>query len=59
VPGAVEPEAVAAAVIDGLREDRFMILPHAEVAEYYAARAADPDRWLAGMNRLQRRIENV
>jgi NAD(P)-dependent dehydrogenase (short-subunit alcohol dehydrogenase family) len=55
--GAVEPEAVAAAVVDGLRGDRFLILPHAEVAGYYAARAADPDRWLAGMNKLQRGIE--
>ncbi len=54
---AVEPEQVAAAVIDGLRGDRFMILPHAEVAHYYATRAADPDRWLAGMNKLQRGIE--
>lgn len=56
-PSAVEPEAVAAAVIEGLRGDRFMILPHAEVADYYAARAADPDRWLAGMNKLQRGLE--
>ena len=56
-PGAVEPEAVAAAVIDGLSGDRFLILPHAEVAGFYAARAADPDRWLAGMNKLQRGLE--
>ena len=54
---ALEPEAVAAAVIDGLRGDRFLILPHAEVADFYAARAADPDRWLAGMNKLQRGLE--
>lgn len=56
-PNALEPEAVAAAVIDGLRGDRFLILPHAEVADFYAARAADPDRWLAGMNKLQRGLE--
>ena len=56
-PTALEPEAVAAAVIDGLRKDRFMILPHPEVADFYAARAADPDRWLAGMNKLQRGLE--
>lgn len=54
---AIEPGAVAAAVVDALRGDRFMILPHGEVADYYAARAADPDRWLAGMNKLQRGIE--
>ena len=33
------------------------MLPHAEVADFYAARAADPDRWLAGMNKLQRKVE--
>ena len=32
---------------------RFLILPHPEVAGYYATRASDPDRWLAGMRRLQ------
>ncbi|HEU5353008.1 MAG TPA: SDR family oxidoreductase [Actinocrinis sp.] len=54
---AIEPEQVAQAVIKGLSEDRFLILPHPDVAEYYAARAADPDRWLGGMNKLQRGIE--
>jgi NAD(P)-dependent dehydrogenase (short-subunit alcohol dehydrogenase family) len=55
--GAIEPEQVAHAVIRGLSEDKFLILPHPDVAEYYAARAADPDRWLGGMNKLQRGIE--
>jgi NAD(P)-dependent dehydrogenase (short-subunit alcohol dehydrogenase family) len=54
---AIEPEQVAQAVLRALSEDSFLILPHAEVAEYYAARAADPDRWLRGMNKLQRGIE--
>ncbi len=54
---AIEPEQVAQAVIRGLSEDRFLILPHPDVAGYYAARAADPDRWLGGMNKLQRAIE--
>jgi NAD(P)-dependent dehydrogenase (short-subunit alcohol dehydrogenase family) len=56
-PGAIEPEEAAAAVINALSQDAFLILPHAEVAAYYAARAADPDRWLAGMNKLQRGLE--
>lgn len=54
---AIEPEQVAQSVIRALSEDRFLILPHPDVAEYYAARAADPDRWLGGMNKLQRGIE--
>ncbi len=57
-PGALEPEDVADAVVAGLGQGRFLILPHPEVAGYYAARAADPDSWLAGMRRLQRRLED-
>jgi NAD(P)-dependent dehydrogenase (short-subunit alcohol dehydrogenase family) len=56
-PTAIEPAEAARAVLEAVAEERFLILPHAEVAGYYAARAADPDRWLGGMNRLQRDIE--
>jgi NAD(P)-dependent dehydrogenase (short-subunit alcohol dehydrogenase family) len=54
---AIEPEDVAAALFAGMAEDRFLILPHPEVAAYYRARAAEPERWLAGMNRLQQKWE--
>lgn len=57
-PGAIEPEQVADAVLAGIAEDRFLILPHPEVAGYSAVRATDPDRWLAGMNRLQQTLED-
>ena len=50
--GAVEPEDVAEAVIAGLAEERFLILPHPEVAEYFRRKADDYDRWLRGMRRL-------
>ncbi len=40
-----------------LTGDAFLILPHAEVAEFYRRRAADTDRWLGGMNKLQRGFE--
>ncbi|MFC4036063.1 SDR family oxidoreductase [Streptomyces polygonati] len=56
-PNAIEPEEVAQAVIEGIAADRFLILPHPEVAGYYAARAAEPERWLRGMNKLQRTFE--
>jgi NAD(P)-dependent dehydrogenase (short-subunit alcohol dehydrogenase family) len=50
--------AVAAeAACQALDGEKFLILPHPEVAGYYAGRAADPDRWLGGMNKLQRRRE--
>lgn len=48
----LEPEAVAEAVVRGLDEERLHILPHPEVATMYAQRAADPDRWIAGMRRF-------
>lgn len=58
-PTAIEPADVADALFQGIEEDRFLILPHPEVAGYYQARAADPDRWLHGMNRLQRQWEET
>ena len=54
--GLLEPSDVAAAVIEGLRREEFLILPHPEVATFYERRATDPDRWLTGMRRLQSRI---
>src|SRR5437868_6739716 len=51
--GALEPEAVAEAVIEGIAAERFLILPHPEVAEYFRRKAADYDRWLRGMRRLR------
>jgi NAD(P)-dependent dehydrogenase (short-subunit alcohol dehydrogenase family) len=58
-PTAIEPEAVADALFDGIAEDRFLILPHPEVTGYYQARAADPDRWLTNMNHLQQKWETT
>jgi NAD(P)-dependent dehydrogenase (short-subunit alcohol dehydrogenase family) len=52
----LEPEEVADTVVDGLRDERFLILPHPEVGEYFQRKAADYDRWLAGMRRLQARV---
>lgn len=51
--GLIEPEDVADAVVAGLREERFLILPHPEVGEYYRRKADDPDRWIRGMRRIQ------
>jgi NAD(P)-dependent dehydrogenase (short-subunit alcohol dehydrogenase family) len=50
--GALEPEHVADDVVRGIEEERFLILPHPEVAEYVRRKATDPDRWLRGMRRL-------
>lgn len=53
---AIQPEAVADAVIAGLADGRFLILPHPQVAGMYAGRAADPDHWLTAMNSAQRAL---
>ena len=53
---AIEPARVADAVVDGLRSERFLILPHPEVGEYFRRKADDYDRWLRGMRRLQREM---
>jgi NAD(P)-dependent dehydrogenase (short-subunit alcohol dehydrogenase family) len=57
-PNAVDPAAVAEAVVQGLDEERFLILPHPEVAEYFRRKASDYDRWIRGMRRLQATILN-
>ncbi|HMJ77846.1 MAG TPA: SDR family oxidoreductase [Iamia sp.] len=54
--GVIEPADVAAAVAVAMDEGRFLVLPHPEVAGYYERRATDPDRWLAGMRRLQAKV---
>jgi len=56
VDGMLTPEQVADAVIEGLADERFLILPHPEVVEYFRRKASDYDRWLAGMRRLQARF---
>ena len=56
---AIEPADVADALFKGMEEDRFLILPHPFVAEFYQARATDPDHWLDSMNRVQQKWEGV
>ena len=52
--GVVSPEAVADAVVQGLAAERFLILPHPQVAQYIRNKAEDYDRWLGGMAKLRR-----
>jgi short-subunit dehydrogenase len=56
VDGMLEPDDIANAVIAGLAEERFLILPHDTVLGYFQRKASDYDRWLAGMQRLQARF---
>jgi NAD(P)-dependent dehydrogenase (short-subunit alcohol dehydrogenase family) len=58
-PDAIMPDDVADAVMAAVADGRFLILPHPDVARMYAGRAADPDRWLAGLNLIQQDLEAV
>jgi NAD(P)-dependent dehydrogenase (short-subunit alcohol dehydrogenase family) len=53
---ALEPDQVAEIVLKGIHDEKFLILPHPEVAEYFSRKAADYDRWLKGMRRLRAKI---
>jgi NAD(P)-dependent dehydrogenase (short-subunit alcohol dehydrogenase family) len=52
--GLIEPEDVADAVVAGIAEERFLILPHENVAQFMARKGSDPERWIKGMRRLVR-----
>ncbi len=53
----LEPDEVAAVTVAALEDDRFLILPHEEVASYEQARSADRERWLRSMRRLQSQLD--
>ena len=50
----LEPDEAAAAIVEGIREEHFLILPHPEVARYMQHKANDPDRWLERMRQFVR-----
>ncbi|MEM1176735.1 MAG: SDR family oxidoreductase [Acidobacteriota bacterium] len=56
VDGIREPEEVAAITIQGLADERFLILPHPETLEYLRRKTADYDRWIGGMRRFRRHL---
>jgi NAD(P)-dependent dehydrogenase (short-subunit alcohol dehydrogenase family) len=55
----LEPEQVADTVWHALQDDRFLVLPHEEVADYYGFRASNTDGWLEGMRRIQTRLDEA
>jgi len=56
VDGILSPEEVADCIADGVRNNRFLILPHSQVAAYFQRKASDHDRWIAGMQRFRRKL---
>jgi NAD(P)-dependent dehydrogenase (short-subunit alcohol dehydrogenase family) len=58
VDGMLEVEQLCDTVVETLREERFLCLPHPTVLEYMQRKTSDYDRWLGGMRRLKERVEN-
>ena len=52
----LEPEEVADRVLEAIADERFLVLPHPEVLDFYRYKGADYDRWIGGMRRLQRTV---
>lgn len=52
----LEPFEVAEAVVSGLSDESFLILPHPEVEKYFRNKANDYERWLGGMRKLQQTV---
>jgi hypothetical protein len=55
----VSPEQVADDVIEAMRDERFLVLPHPEVLDYLRGKTADVERWLGGMRKLRAKAEAV
>jgi NAD(P)-dependent dehydrogenase (short-subunit alcohol dehydrogenase family) len=54
----LEPEVVATRVLEAVAAETFLILPHPQVLDFFQRKAADYDRWLRGMRRLQNQIHD-
>lgn len=57
--GMIEPEELANCVVEALRKESFLILPHAIVLEYMRHKTSNYDRWIGGMNKLMRHIMGI
>lgn len=57
VDGMLEPEPVAEACVQAIRDETFLVLPHPQVLEYMRRKTADYDRWIGGMRRLNRQYD--
>lgn len=53
---AITPEECAEAVVRALEEERFLILPHTEVADYVVKKAENCERWLHSLRKIRRAV---
>jgi hypothetical protein len=57
--GMIEPEELADTVVEELRNESFLILPHSIVLDYMRNKTTNYDRWIGGMNKLMRKITGL
>ena len=55
-PGVIRPDQLAETVVAGIEAEKFLILPHPDVAQFIQYKTADYDRWVGGMRKLRRKI---
>jgi NAD(P)-dependent dehydrogenase (short-subunit alcohol dehydrogenase family) len=55
IDGILSAEYVADCILAGIQEERFLVLPHPQVATYFQRKADDHDRWISGMRRFRRK----
>lgn len=57
--GVLTADEAAAAILDGVADDRFMIYTHPKAGAYWAKKAADPERWISGMTNLKQKFSDA
>jgi NAD(P)-dependent dehydrogenase (short-subunit alcohol dehydrogenase family) len=57
--GILSAEEVAQTTLQAIRDERFLVLPHAQVAGYMRNKVEDYDRWIGGMAKLQRAYKSA
>ena len=55
IDGMMEPEPVAEACVQAIRDEKFLVLPHPEVLDYMQIKSSNYDRWIGGMRKLNRK----
>jgi short-subunit dehydrogenase len=56
VDGILSPDQVADDIVASIQSGSFLVLPHPQVRTYFQRKAADHDRWIAGMQRFRRKL---